>query len=116
MLKMNVAAFLQRRGIENPVKYLRERNMPYQVINKVLMNKTDGIKYKVLEKLCIECGCTPDELMTWIPDEGSPVGKDHPLQKLKPKQAEPSPVERIKKLPLHKMEKLKELLDGLEKE
>jgi len=43
-------------------------------------------------------------------------GKDHPLPTLKAKDEVVNRVDRIKKLSVSKLEKLKEFMDGLEKE
>jgi DNA-binding Xre family transcriptional regulator len=116
MLKMNVADHLKRQGVEDVVRYLKGKGFAYHVINRVLMNKVLSINYDVLEKLCTVCGCTPNDLFVWTPDEKTTLAGDHPLHTLKPKEVIPTPVERIKKLPLHKLEKLKEFMDGLERE
>ena len=54
--------------------------------------------------------------MLWEADDVIKPADDHPLQKLKPKPVVPSPVDRIKKLSVGKLEKLQEFMDKLEKE
>ncbi len=113
---MNVSSLLRGRGIENPGKFLTSNGIPYHTVNRLLMNKVRNVTYETLERLCLICNCTPDELFVWTADADSAVADDHALQKLKPKVAVPSPVERIKKMSPAKLKKLQEFMDGLEKE
>ena len=116
MLKLTVTELLRGRGIDNPSKYLVQHGMKYHQANRLLTGKLESMTYSTLEQLCLICVCTPDELFAWVKDEGATVADDHPLYKLKPKEPVANPVERIKNLSLSKLEKLKEFMDGLEKE
>jgi DNA-binding Xre family transcriptional regulator len=115
MLKLNVSSLLRSRGIENAGRYLVQQGLAYHTANRLLTGKVESMTYETLEKLCLVCNCSPDELFVWVKDEGTTVAEDHPLQKLKPKVAMPSPVERIKKMSPAKLKKLQEFMDGLEK-
>lgn len=116
MLKQHIAGLLASRGIDNASRYLVEKGMKYHRANRLVMSKTDSLTYAALEELCLLCNCTPNELFVWYPDDGVAVPDDHPLQQLKPKDYEKNPVDRVKGLSLAKLEKLKGLLDELEKE
>ncbi len=116
MLKLNIAELLKGRGIDNPGRYLVEKGMAYHRVNRLLTGKTDSMSYPVLEELCRLCVCTPNELFVWEKDEAVAVADDHPLYALKPKVAVINPVDRVKNLPVSKLEKLKAFMDGLEKE
>lgn len=76
----------------------------------------DTITYATIEQFCLHCNCTPDGLFLWQPDETVKVAESHPLYKLKPKPMAPGPVDRIKKLPVSKLEKLQRFMDELEEE
>ena len=120
MLELNIATLLKTRGVDNASRYLVQKGMKYHTVNRLLTGKVDSMTYATLEQLCILCNCSPDDLFVWRrdPELQTPdnIPDDHPLQKLKPKEAVPNPVERIKNLSLKKLEKLKEFMDGLEKE
>ena len=116
MFLLNISELLKGRGIEQPAKFLMAHGLPYHTVNRLLTNKVQNVTYATIEKLCLVCTCTPDDLFVWRKDDATTVADDHPLHKLQPKVAVASPVDRIKKLPLAKLKKLQELLDGLEKE
>ncbi len=114
MLEMNLKALLEGKGIENPQRYLVAGGLPYYTVSRLFNNKIQNVTYATLEKLCIICNCTIDELFVWTPGDGLADAKIA-LQKLKAKPAKPSPVERIKHLPVEKLEELQKFIDGLEK-
>lgn len=116
MLTLTVTELLRARGVDNPAKYLVQNGMKYHQANRLLSGKLGSMTYPMLEQLCLICECTPDELFAWVKDEKTTVADNHPLYKLKPKAPVANPVERIKKLPVNKLEKLKKMLDELEKE
>ncbi len=116
MLELNISNLLKTRGVENASRYLVQKGMKYHTVNRLLTGKVDSMSYATLEQLCFLCNCSPDDLFVWRKSDGAEVAADHPLHKLKPKEAVANPVERIKKLSLSKLEKLKEFMDGLEKE
>lgn len=51
----------------------------------------------------------------WVPDKETTDADSKPLQKLKAKPRVPNPVERIKQLPLEKLQELQQFIDKLEK-
>ncbi|HVT84728.1 MAG TPA: helix-turn-helix transcriptional regulator [Chitinophagaceae bacterium] len=115
MLKLNLISLLESRGVENPQRYLSGKGLPYYTVSRLVNNKLDKIPLATLEKLCMICNCTPDELFVWEPDAATTATADHPLQKLKAKPKKANPVDRIKKLPLEKIEQLQQFIDELEK-
>ncbi len=120
MLELNISNLLSGRGVDNACRYLMQNGIKYHVANRLLNGKVENISYARLEELCLVCSCTPDDLFVWKPDPElkTPVAipEDHPLYKLKPKAAVVNPVDRVKNLSAKKLAKLKEFMDGLEKE
>lgn len=115
MLILNVKALLESRGHGQPQAFLRGHGFSNYTLCRIFTNKTVSITYATLEKLCLLCQCTPDELFVWVPDEGTPVPPEHPMHKLKPKPKVANPVERIKRLSPAKLKELQEVLDRLER-
>jgi len=115
MLELNIPNLLKSRGVDNASRFLVKGGMKYHTVNRLLTGKVDSMTYATLEQLCILCNCTPDDLFVWKVDIAG-LPDDHPLYKLKPKDAVVNPVDRIKGLSPKKLEKLRELLDGLERE
>lgn len=116
MISLNITTLLRGRGVDNASRFLVEGGMKYHTVNRLLTGKTDSLTYATIEQLCVLCTCTPDELFVWTEGGIDGIPKDHPLHKLKVKDAVVNPVDRIKKLSPAKLKKLQELLDGLEGE
>ena len=116
MLELTIANLLKTRGVDNASRYLVQKGMKYHTVNRLLTGKVDSMTYATLEQLCLLCNCSPDDLFVWHKDEAVHVADDHSLYKLKPKEPVASPVDRIKNLPVSKLAKLQEFMDGLEKE
>lgn len=114
MFILNLLPLLESQGISNPQQYLVTSGIPYYTVSRLVNNKTTTINYATLEKLCLLCKCTPDDLFVWVPGEAIKEMENHPLQKLKPKPKVPNPVERIKKLSLQKLQQLQQYIDKLE--
>ncbi len=114
MLLFNLKALLESRGYGRPQTFLRVHGFSNYTISRIMNNKTVSISYDTLEKLCLICQCTPDELFVWVPEEGKAVPPEHPMHKLKAKPKTANPVERIKKLSPAKLKELQEVLDRLE--
>ena len=85
------------------------------VLARLVNNRSTIISYNTLKKLCLLCNCTPNDLFVWVPDKETTDADSKPLQKLKAKPRMPNPVERIKHLPLEKLQELQEFIDKLEK-
>ena len=116
MLLLNIEQLLKTRGVDNASRYLVQQGMKYHTINRLLTRKIDKMTHATVEQLCLLCNCSPNDLFVWQPGDNAAVASDHPLHALKPKPVATTPVERIKRLSVSKLEKLQEFMDGLEKE
>lgn len=61
MVYLNIKELLKKRG---KTKYwlVKKIEMGYQTVSDMMDNKTKGIKFETIEKLCKALECTPDEL------------------------------------------------------
>ena len=53
----------------------RSIHVKNETIQNLYMDKTQGIKFNILNKLCWYLECTPNDLLRYIPDEQPPVEK-----------------------------------------
>ena len=113
MLKLNVDGLLESRGITKTGVWLAAHGINRNAASRLVGDKAVRIDLVTLEKLCLAFNCTPDELFVWLPEAGMP--EDHPLKKLKLKPKPVNPIDKIKKLPAEKLEKLHSFLEELEK-
>lgn len=116
MLILNVKALLQQQGHVYPQRHLVSHGFTQHTASRLLNNVTKTISYADLEKLCMLCRCTPDDLFVWEPGAGMENTEKNPLHKLRPKPNPHNPVESIKRLPLKKLQALQEFIEKLEKE
>lgn len=61
MIYLNIKKILEEKG---KTKYwlVKEMESGYQVISDMMNNKTKGIKFETIEKLCKVLECTPNDL------------------------------------------------------
>lgn len=114
MLTQHVYAHLRHLGIEKPATYLTDKGIPYHTVHRLFKGRIDQMSFPLIEKLCLVCNCTPNELFAWSEDEGKTIPAEHPLRQLKRFDAGPTPLERVKKLSPEKLEELQKMLDLLE--
>ena len=68
MVKLNVLSLLEQN--EKSKYWLwKQLGMSYQNFNKMLNNETQSIKYETLDALCGIFNCTPNEILTYEPEE-----------------------------------------------
>lgn len=115
MLALNVLKLLEDRGIINPQTYLVKNGIPYYTVSRLVTNKTKNITYATLEKLCLICKCTPDDLFVWVADADLQLAEPVALEKLKPKPKPLSTAERMKNLSAEQLEQLQRFINELEK-
>ncbi|MGL1885902.1 MAG: helix-turn-helix transcriptional regulator [Reichenbachiella sp.] len=113
MMILNVSRMLTIRGVQKPYNYLKNLGFSHKVVHRMLSNKAGGIKMYQLEKLCLSLHCTPDDLMTWEAGNESVI-VDHPIMKLVHGSVDSLTVDQLRKLPLHKLDQLKEVLMEME--
>ncbi len=115
ILALNVLKLLEDRGIVNPQTYLVKNGIPYYTVSRLVTNKTKNITYATLEKLCLICKCTPDDLFVWVADADLQLTEPVALEKLKPKPKPLSAAERMKNLSAEQLEQLQQFINELEK-
>ncbi len=84
-------------------------------MSRLVTNTTKNITYASLEKLCLICKCTPDDLFMWVADADMQLTEPVALEKLKPKPKPPSAAERMKNLSAEQLEQLQQFINELEK-
>lgn len=113
MLKLNLHQIMAGRGIEKPGAFLGKCGINPSIASRLLNNKVQVINFKHQEAICLALNCTIDDLFVWIPDKSSSDLSRHPLQKLKQKEDTGNISQRIKQLPLDKLEEVKNFMDRL---
>jgi len=87
--------------------------MSNDVATRLANNKGASINLRHLTKVCETLHCTPNDLLDYSDTKQLP--KDHPLHSLKKDSSHIESFEKLKTLPLDKMDQLKAMLEELEK-
>ncbi|WP_289054262.1 helix-turn-helix domain-containing protein [Carboxylicivirga marina] len=110
MLRYNFTRIFKAKAIERPYTYLCKAGFSENFSSKVKNNLVNRLNLDLLERLCECFGCTPNDLMEWVPDKGSPLKPDHPLNELRRNEKILDLTAAINSLPLSKLEKIEKLI------
>jgi len=110
MLKYNFNRIFKARGIERPFTYLRKAGFSDNFATKAKNNRVKRLNLEIIERLCIQLHCTPNDLMEWVPDNGHEIGKDHPINIIKKSVKVVDITRTLNSVPLGKLEEIESLI------
>ena len=67
MLKNNVSTMIGKRRM-TIAESAKLAGVRYNTIHKLYNDKTKGVEFSTLDKLCYALDCTPNDLFKYIPD------------------------------------------------
>ncbi len=108
MLRYDFKSIFKARGIEKPYSWLLKRGFKRHMAYSIANNRVNTLKLSLAEKLCKHFGCTPNDLLVWIPEKDEDT--NIPLKKLHRKHAPFSSKESLDQLSLEEMKQLEALL------
>ena len=114
MLRLNLNRLFEERGIENPTLYFRKNGFSLHTTHRILNQQVDSISYKNLEKICLLLNCTIDDIFQWYPSDSLDLKQNHALQKLIRGSNPGMLTNKLKKLPMHKIEEVRKFIEQLE--
>lgn len=82
MIRLNIKRMVQLRGFSHPLEFLRSIGMP-DCRYRRLRDNPKTISFELLDRLCWELHCTPNDLMEWLPSASTPINEHQPLDKLR---------------------------------
>ena len=113
MLRFDLSHIMMHRGIDNPTRFLYKAGFTSSMASRLMSGQTESPNIRHISKLCRLLHCTPNDLYTYQPDGSGPLPADHPLQKLVRTETTATVAERLKTLPLEKLEALSQYIDML---
>ena len=116
MLQYNLKRIFKFRAIDKPYTYLTLHGFSSNFASKVVQNKLVRMNNREIEHMCLILRCTPSDLFEWIPDEGSPVDENHPMNKLKTSGNEIDFNKSMRSVPMEKMDELRKIINEKIKE
>ncbi len=67
MIENNISLLIGKRRT-NVAEVARIAKLKYSTVNNLYLDKTKGIEFETMNKLCFALDCTPGDLFTYIPD------------------------------------------------
>ncbi|WP_162126819.1 helix-turn-helix domain-containing protein [Flavobacterium phycosphaerae] len=112
MIRLNITRILKMKGITEPNQFFIERGHSPSYTYDLLRNNLNSLSMKKLEMLCRDLNCTPNDLLTYIPEKGKMVLPDHALHSLTKTETGTEVNQLLHNLPLEKIEELYRVLKG----
>ncbi len=110
MLQYNFTRIFYARGIEKPSSYLQKNGFSENFTRKIISGDVRALRLSSLEKLCLILQCTPNDVIEWIPDEGSKVDEKHPLNKIKKNDKVVDILKTLNSVPIDMLEKIEKVI------
>ena len=82
MLYLNVKTMMRLRGIARPYNWLLQQGITAGTAKKILSGAHRSVSFDILEILCEQLRCTPNELIEWRATDAQAVA-GHPLTELR---------------------------------
>jgi DNA-binding Xre family transcriptional regulator len=113
MLKLNIKYIATLRGYTKAYAFLMKIGFSHNTAQRLASGNAKNIPLDNLEKICIALRCTPNDVLDWQADNQA-IDADHPLHALNRDTARLKNLEKLKSLPLDKLERLNELIGEME--
>lgn len=116
MLYLNLQAIFEAKGIDNPANFLWKNGFTRHTAHNLLYNKSEGINFKHLEKLCLILNCTPNDIFNWQ-NKHKLLNEDaHPLKQIKKEKSKGNLSLKLRAMSVDKLNELHNFLDDLSKQ
>ena len=115
MLTFNPKNIFLLRGIEKTTAFLVRLGMDYSTASRFFKSKSQFVKVKDIEKLCIALNCTPNDLFEWNPSSETVLPETHSLNALNKGDKVKKLQQIVKDIPADKLTEIEGLLNELKK-
>ena len=82
MLRINLSRIFRALAVHRPMRFMVEKGYTYSTAQRLVTMNHTSFRLKDLEQLCLRMGCTPNDIMEWVPNQEQ-VDLDTPLQELR---------------------------------
>lgn len=113
MLQYNFTKMFRLRGIEEPYYFLRKHGFSHNFTHRIANNKINSFSLEHLEKICTLLGCTPNDLLDWIPKKEDKQADKHPLSALRKEINAVDLPALLREIPLNKMSELQTIMEKM---
>lgn len=99
MLKLNLQKVFMVRNITKPSTFLGKMGINHYSARNYTNGSQRIVGLDLIEKICIELHCTPNDLLEWIPEKEI---QDHPMNQLKSSDIA-SIAQKLRNIPFDKL-------------
>ncbi|MBS1552103.1 MAG: helix-turn-helix transcriptional regulator [Bacteroidetes bacterium] len=112
MLKFNLDKLFKLRSETKKLGFLTSNGFTPAKAQRLISDKSVGLSFDNIYKLCLAFNCTPNDLFEYVPDKSNPLPPDHPLNALK-HEAVPDISNILKSMSVEKLKDLSVKLNTL---
>lgn len=110
MIRLNITRILKIKGITEANQYFIQRGHSPSYTYHLLRNNLNSLSMEKLEMLCTDLNCTPNDLLTYIPETKKMLAADHALHSLTKTETITEVNKLLHNLPMEKIEELYKVL------
>lgn len=82
MLRINLSRIFRALAVHRPTRFMVEKGYTYSTAQRLITMNHSSFRLKDLEQLCLRMGCTPNDILEWVPSADQ-LELDTPLQQLR---------------------------------
>ena len=113
MLYLDLPRVCSEKGIESLSRYLSKHGFPYYTAGRLVRIDQQRISLDLMERLCKVFYCTPNDLLT-VDGSADELPDGHPLKSLRRTELQTNIAGKLHKLPVEKLEQVRQLIDHME--
>ena len=102
------------KGIARPFSYFLSLGYSGNMATRMANNRVGQMNLAMLEKICRDLNCTPNDLIDFKPSTNSALPKDHALHSLTKTEITNEVFEKINTLPLEKIQQIHDVIKSME--
>jgi hypothetical protein len=114
MLYFNFSRILKIKGIARPFSYFLSLGYSGNMATRLANNRVGQMNIAMLERICRDLNCTPNDIIDFRPSANSTLPKDHALHSLTKTEITNEVLEKINTLPLEKIQQIHDVIKSME--
>lgn len=114
MLYFNFSRILKIKGIARPFSYLLSLGYSGNMATRMVNNRVGQMNIAMLERICRDLNCTPNDILDFKPSANSALPKDHALHTLTKTEMTNEVLEKINTLSVDKIQQIHDIIKNME--
>lgn len=110
MLNLDIKPLFKLRGIPKPYTTLVKAGISPQSAAKIVRSETRIFRLDHIEIICGILNCTPNDLLSWSQNKGTPIAETHALHQLKREKKDFTLQDKLSSLTLEQLNLISEIV------